>query len=351
MMKAFIKFVLTFGILGFLVLGIWHVYFYFSPNSDDPAVRIVLVEPGSFKKTVDQLSKEGLIAKPDMFYRIGRVLGIGKKVRVGEYEFRLDMTPAQIYSIITSGKSVLHPVKIPEGYNLEQIAEELASQGLVEPLEFVKLAQDAHMVRLMDVPSPSLEGYLFPDTYSFTKFTGDRVIIKTMVDRFKTVYNTEVKEKAQSMGMSMHDVVTLASIIEKETGAAQERPMISSVFHNRLRQNMPLQSDPTVIYGKVGDKKNITRLDLTTPSPYNTYTRRGLPVGPISNPGRESLLAAVSPAKTNYLYFVSKNEGFHFFSSTFKDHNAAVTRFQKNPEARKNKSWRDRLKLESSRKK
>lgn len=350
-MKALFKVLLTVVIVFVLAVGGWHVKYFFTANSSDNSIRLLLVEPGSFKKTVDQLSKEGLISDPNTFYRIGRIMGTGRKVRVGEYEFRMNMTPAEIFSVITSGKSVLHAVKIPEGFNLEQVADELASKGVVDRQEFLKLARDPRMVRLLDIPSPTLEGYLYPDTYSFTRFTGDRVIIKTMVDRFKSVYNNDVKDKAQAVGMSMNDVVTLASVIEKETGAAEERPLISSVFHNRLKLNMPLQSDPTVIYGKAGDKKNITKKDLLTPSPYNTYTKKGLPVGPISNPGRESLVAAVSPAKSDYLYFVSKNEGVHQFSHSLQDHNNAVQKYQRNPEARKNKSWRDRLKLEPSKKK
>ena len=318
-----------------------YAYFLFSPNSDDPSFKIVLIEPGSFSKTAELLQKEGLIKDARRFTFIARLLRQSPKVRVGEYEVRMNMSPNEVLKVITSGKSVLHPVKIPEGFNIEQIATVLAEKNLVDREEFIKLANDPRMSQLHGLKGRTLEGYLYPDTYSFTHFTGDRVIIKTMVDKFKDVYNREIKFAAERQGMTMHEVVTFASIIEKETGAPEERPLISSVFHNRLKIKMPLQSDPTVIYGKVGDKKNITKTDLMTTTPYNTYRRKGLPVGPIASPGRESMLAVIEPAKSKYLFFVSKNNGTHFFSETVKEHNKAVRMYQLNAEARRGKSWRD----------
>jgi UPF0755 protein len=165
-----------------------------------------------------------------------------------------------------------------------------------------------------------------------------------MVEKFKDVYFREIRTEADKKNMTRHDVVTLASIIEKETGAPEERPIISSVFHNRMQIGMKLQSDPTVIYGKIGDKTNITRTDLVTPSPYNTYTLKGLPIGPISNPGKDSMLAAINPATTKYFYFVSQNNGTHVFTVNYKDHQKAVTKFQLDPAARAGHSWRERLK-------
>jgi UPF0755 protein len=318
--------------------------YFFTPNSPDDAYKIILIEPGSFYKNAENLFQQGIIHDPRRFARIVRVLGFGSKVKIGEYEVRLNMSPYQILKVLMSGKSVLHPVHVPEGYNIEQVADDLASKKLVDRKEFLSLALDSHMAKYLKVDDVSLEGYLFPDTYSFTHYTGDRVILKTMVDKFREVYDREIKADAEKANMSMHEVVTLASIIEKETGAPEERPLISSVFHNRLRMKMKLQSDPTVIYGKKGDKKNITRKDLLTPTPYNTYTLPGLPLGPIANPGRESLLAAVHPATTTYLYFVSQNNGTHVFTSNYKDHQKAVAKFQLDPAAREGHSWRERLK-------
>jgi UPF0755 protein len=199
------------------------------------------------------------------------------------------------------------------------------------------------MAKYLGVDEQTLEGYLYPETYSFTHYSGDRVILKTMVDKFKEVWNRDLKMMADQKNMSMHDVVTLGSIIEKETGAPEERPIISSVFHNRLKMGMKLQSDPTVIYGKKGDKRNITKQDLLTPSPYNTYTLPGLPVGPIANPGKDSMMAAINPSDSRFLYFVSQNNGTHVFTSNYKDHQKAVTKYQLDPAAREGHSWRERL--------
>lgn len=317
--------------------------YFFSPSSGDDAYKIVLIEPGSFYKNAENLAAEGIIHDPTRFYRIVRVLRIQSKVKIGEYEVRLNMSPYQILKVLMSGKSVLHPVHIPEGYNIEQIAEDLAAKKLVNKKEFIQLTRDDHMAKLLGIDEKTLEGYLYPETYSFTHFTGDRVILKTMVDKFKEVYNREIKPVADKKNMSMHDVVTLGSMIEKETGAPEERSIISSVFHNRLKIGMKLQSDPTVIYGKIGDKKNITRKDLVTPSPYNTYTVPALPIGPIANPGRDSMLAALNPVDSKFLYFVSQNNGTHVFTSNYKDHQKAVTKFQLDPSAREGHSWRERL--------
>jgi UPF0755 protein len=342
-MKSFIKFSLIFIFLVVSVEIVRETVYFFSPASPDDAFKIVLIEPGSFYKNAEALYKEGILRDPRRFSRIVRVLGLQTRVKIGEYEVRLNMSPYQILKVLMSGKSVLHAVHFPEGYNIDQIADDLAAKGLVDRADFIKLARDPHMARFLHIDEPTLEGYLFPDTYSFTHFTGDRVILKTMVDKFREVYNRDVKPLADKKNMSMHEVVTLGSMIEKETGAPEERPIISSVFHNRLKIGMKLQSDPTVIYGKKGDKKNITRVDLVTPNPYNTYTVKALPVGPISNPGKESMIAAVSPADSKYLYFVSQNNGTHFFSSNYKDHLKAVGKYQLDPTARQGHSWRDRL--------
>lgn len=339
-------FVAVFLIAGLLLAAeiIRDGIFFLSPNSNDESLKIILVEPGSFAKTAEMLSNEGLIKDPRRFRVISRLLRLSSAVRVGEYEVRMSMSPYQLLKVLTSGKSVLHAVSIPEGWNIDQIADDLAAKNLVVRAEFVKLARDRHMAHLLGVNENTLEGYLYPETYSFTHFTGDRVILKTMVDKFTEVYNREVKFGADKQNLSMHDVVILASIIEKETGAPEERPIISSVFHNRLKIGMKLQSDPTVIYGKIGDKTNITKKDLVTPSPYNTYTLKGLPVGAICNPGKDALIAAIEPARTKFLYFVSMNNGNHVFSGNYADHSKAVQKYQVDPNGRKGKSWRDRLK-------
>ncbi|MDZ4677191.1 MAG: endolytic transglycosylase MltG [Oligoflexia bacterium] len=343
-------FIVIFCLAGFALTFevVRDINFWFSKNSDDPAFKVILISPGSFSKTSDLLYKEGLIKDAKRFVLMARLLRKTGKVKAGEYEVKLNMSPHELLKVITSGKSVLHAVHIPEGFNIDQIADDLARRNLVDRNEFIKLARDPRMAMLLGIDEPTLEGYLYPETYSFEHFTGERVIIKTMVDKFKEVYNREIKFGAEKLGYSMHFVVTLASIVEKETGAPEERPLIASVFHNRLKINMMLQSDPTILYGKhTLERKNITKEDIRAKTPYNTYTRKGLPVGPISNPGKESMLAVIEPAESKYIYFVSKNNGTHQFSVTYGEHNNAVKKFQMDVRARAGKSWRDRLKKNS----
>jgi len=225
-----------------------------------------------------------------------------------------------------------------------EVAEIFEQAGLAPAREVMKTVTDKEFVkRQLGEPRDSLEGYLFPDTYSFTKYTDYHSVLAQMVNHFKAVYKDV--EAENKLGWSRHQIVTLASIIEKETGAPEERPVISAVFHNRMVKGMLLQTDPTIIYGKALQagriELNITRADLTRYTPYNTYVIKGLPPGPIANPGREALMASIHPAASDYLYFVSHNDGTHQFSVTYKEHAAAVQKFQLDPKAREGKSWRD----------
>lgn len=316
-------------------------HFYFSPQGGEKIEKVIVIDKGSFLTVAKKLQEEQLINNLELFKITSRVFGFSGKLKRGEYRLDTNMSPRELVEILSSGKSIEHIVHIPEGYNIFQIAELLEAQGLAKESEFLEVVQDPAFAHEMGVPGDSLEGYLFPESYNLTIFTEPKAIAKMMVQNFKVVYSRDVAPLAKSRNMTMKDVVILASVIEKETGAPEERPLISSVFHNRLKIGMPLQSDPTVIYGKKGDKKNITREDLKTPSPYNTYTLRGLPKGPISNPGRDSLVAVLKPAQSEFLYFVSENNGTHRFTKTFKEHTKAVDQFQKNAKAREGKSWRD----------
>jgi UPF0755 protein len=217
---------------------------------------------------------------------------------------------------------------VPEGYTLSQISEVIAQSNLGNRDEFYRSASDPVLTRQMGVDADTFEGYLFPDTYFFSKGVKPRKIIHTMLHRFQSVFTKEWKNRAEKLGFSIHQVVTLASIIEKETGAPFERPLISSVFHNRLKKGMRLESDPTVIYSIDQFDGNITREHLNEPTPYNTYKIRGLPPGPIANPGKKALEAALFPADTPYLYFVSKRDRTHKFSTNIMEHNRAVRKYQ-----------------------
>jgi UPF0755 protein len=253
-----------------------------------------------------------------------------KRVKAGEYLLSARLAPARIIEMMVGGKVILYKATIPEGYTLRQIAAVVAETKLVTTEDFLKVAEDAERVRSEGIEAETFEGYLFPDTYYFPKDAGPEKIVTAMVRRFHSVFGPEWKNRANELGFSVHEIVTLASIIEKETGLPAERPIISSVFHNRLKKRMRLESDPTVIYGIDGFKGNITRKDLTAERPYNTYRIRGLPPGPIATPGARALEAALFPADTVYLFFVSKNDNSHQFSKNIIDHNRAVGKYQLN---------------------
>ncbi|OFZ18798.1 MAG: hypothetical protein A2X94_06265 [Bdellovibrionales bacterium GWB1_55_8] len=297
----------------------------------------------------ERLRSEGLISDPQLFLRLGRWMRQWKNIKAGEYQINPSMTPLQIFSIITSGVSVNRPLVIREGQNIFEIATEIELRGFGPKSRFIELCRDPRFIANswaaagMKERAPStLEGYLFPDTYFLNKRVPLEEIARRMVKRFASAWSDNERLRAAEIGFAARDVITLASMIEKETGAAHERPVISSVFHNRLKKKMRLQSDPTTIYGIWEQfSGNLKKSDLHTSTPYNTYSIRGLPVGPISNPGKEAILAALYPRETEYLFFVSRNDGTHEFTRTFEEHAEAVRRFQMDPAARRGKSWRD----------
>lgn len=329
-----------------LVLAFVGAHFIRSkPGTESSDVVFEVSQGKNFKMVAKELEEQRLVQNATLFSLYARFRGEAGKMKVGEYALRHDMTPAEVLHVITSGKSIGHPFTVAEGLNIFEIGELYEKMGFGKQEEFVNLCLDKEFVKsLLGEDHDSLEGYLFPETYQLTKFTSTKELIQSMVSRFQSVYS-EVLPQSQVNGFTKHQIVTLASIIEKETGAPQERPRISSIFHNRLQKGMLLQTDPTIIYGMAEQAKKtvykITRADILTPTRYNTYVIKGLPPGPIGNPGRESLLAAVRPEKTNFLFFVSQNDGTHIFSLDYESHARAVKKFQLDPKAREGKSWRD----------
>jgi UPF0755 protein len=295
-----------------------------------PADQLVTVPPGQgFAETLADLEAAGLIRHPLRFRLLARVGDQDRRIQAGEYLLSPAMTPKEILAHLTEGRVHLIRLTIPEGETVAQIAARAEAAGLTEGETFMAAATNPAFLKTLGLPADDAEGYLFPETYRFPRRTSAQEMIRTMVRQFREVFTAEWEARAEALGMSVHEVVTLASIIEKETGAPAERPIIASVFHNRLKRNMRLQSDPTVIYGLSDFDGNLTRRHLETPTPYNTYTEGGLPPGPIANPGREALHAALYPAETRYLYFVSQNDGTHHFSKTLAEHNRAVRKYQK----------------------
>ena len=299
------------------------------PAADDASPIVVNIRPGqSLKTTATTLHQAGIIESPFRFIVIARLKKYDTNLKAGEYPLSKAMSPIEILTTMVKGAVKLYKLTIPEGYNIYQIADLVADAGLGIQGDFIRAATDTKFVHKKGLNADTFEGYLFPDTYLFPKDVSIDGIVSTMISRFKSVFNPEWKARAAELGFSVHQVVTLASIIEKETGAAFERPIISSVFHNRLSKRMRLESDPTVIYGIKNFDGNLTRKHLATSTPYNTYKIRGLPPGPIANPGRESLEAALFPEDTTFIFFVSKKDRTHHFSTNLQEHNRAVRRYQ-----------------------
>ena len=315
-----------------IAISIACLIFYNYANSPiDFQYRELTVEiprGSSFAQTADILNEAGLIRQKKGFYLLALVTDTAKYIKAGEYDLQSSMTPMALLEKLTKGKVKGYQVFIPEGFTLNQIASRLENQGLADRETFISLASDSRLLSSLGIEEESVEGYLFPDTHRLNKSMGEEGILRFMVRQFRKVMTPDMLTRANELGLTEDEVVTLASIIEKEGGSQEERPIISAVFHNRLKRGMRLQSDPTVIYGIEDFDGNLRKSDLREKTPYNTYRIEGLPPGPICNPGREAIEAALYPASVDFLYFVSKNNGSHQFSSNLKDHNKAVLKYQ-----------------------
>ncbi len=316
---------------GILLVITVHIYsLLFVPASTDTTPRIVNIPTGvSFRVVTNILIKKGIIRDSRGLDLLAWLTGSYRSVKAGEYELSPSMSAYQVLNILVKGRVKEYVITFPEGYNIKEMARTLASKGLVDEKEFITKAGDRKFARSLGLPGPTFEGYLFPDTYRFTRNMGVEEIIRKMTERFKTIYDEKFQSLARKRGMTTKEVITLASIIEKEAGSRREMRDISAVFHNRLKRGYRLESDPTVIYGISGFDGNLTRKHLRTWTPYNTYLIYGLPPGPIASPGKTAIEAALNPSPTDYLYFVSKNDGTHHFSRTLREHNMAVERYQK----------------------
>ncbi|MBN1227305.1 MAG: endolytic transglycosylase MltG [Deltaproteobacteria bacterium] len=316
----------------FSIMGLYFTYFLISPSSKENKEKIFVIKKGAgLKKVAADLKREGLIKNQYLFILMAVIKRECANIKAGEYSLNLLMSPIDIFNVLISGAVKTYSLTIPEGFTAEQIAHSLEAKALMNKEKFIELVTDKNVAASYNINGPGLEGYLFPDTYIISKDMEGRDLIDIMVRRFKRVFKEEVgrQESTEGQSLSEREIVTLASIVEKETASPEERPLIASVFLNRLKRGMRLESDPTVIYGLKEFDGDLTRKNLLTPNPYNTYIIYGLPPGPIGNPGRGSLKAAINPAKTNYLYFVSKNNGTHYFSGTLSEHNRAVYKYQK----------------------
>jgi UPF0755 protein len=288
------------------------------------------VQPGdSMLRVATTLEKEGLIRSAKVTRWFAKTENLASQLKVGEYELSTAQSTREILDVLVRGRVRTHAVVIPEGLRATEIADRLADAGFGDRQVFLNIMLDPKSPELYGVEGLTLEGYLFPDTYRFARGVPEARVIKAMVDEFLKVYRDLVPDP-EAANLSMREHTTLASIVEKETGAAHERPLIAAVFLNRIKRGMRLETDPTVIYGIENFDGNIRRVHLKDASNiYNTYKIPGLPPGPIASPGRDALRAVLEPADSPYLFFVSRNDGTHIFSKTYAEHEAAVDRFQR----------------------
>jgi UPF0755 protein len=279
-----------------------------------------------------RLAAAGVVPDGLTFRVAARLAGADRRLQAGEYRFAEPATPAAVVARLAAGDVFKRPVTFREGLTIVEMSELVEQSGLGSAEEFRAAAQSGSLRPAAAPDAPSLEGYLFPDTYALPRRTVAADLVKAMLSGFDRAFDASLRAEAEQLGLTTNQVVTLASLIEKETARADERPIVSAVYHNRLKKGMALQCDPTVIYALMLAGKwngNIRKVDLALNSPYNTYRYPGLPPGPIASAGRASLEAAVRPADVPYLYFVSKNDGSHVFATTLAEHNRNVLIWQK----------------------
>lgn len=315
---------------------------YKTDNKEDVLFEVKRGE--SFSSVVKRLVDEKIISHPRVFRLQARLSGKSKNLKFGIYLIKKEEPYSSVINKFYAGKSHSINITIPEGYNIFDIANLLESKNLVKKEEFLKAIQDQELLDYAGVPKGhSLEGYLFPDSYSIPLNYSSKQIAKMMISRFKEIVNEEVLKAIKKKNLTLNQVLTMASIIQKEARFEHEMPIISGVYHNRIEKRYKLQADPTLIYALILDGKydgNIRKSHFEYESKYNTYKYYGLPPGPICNSGKAAILAAIYPAKVDYLYFVAKPDGTHYFSKSLEEHNKAVYLYQIIPaiERRKQRS-------------
>ncbi len=305
---------------------------YFFKPADPSQTTLELFEipeNSRFKDVATALEKKLFVKSQWPIRIIAKIDDKETSIKAGEYQLSASMTPRQILAIIAEGKMFLRRFTVREGMSIKEIGPLLEQAGITSADEFMRGLENPTLLKDLNIQASSFEGYLFPETYQFPRGTKPQKIISAMTDQLNKLWDPAWDEKLTQLQLTRHQLLTLASIIEKESGNVDEQPIIASVFYNRLRIGMKLQSDPTVIYGIPNFDGNITRKHLETPTEYNTYIISGLPPGPIANAGLTAITAALNPTPTRYLYFVGNGQGRHVFSENLADHNAAVNRYQR----------------------
>lgn len=326
-MKRFIFVITTLVLLAAIVFA--GNFFYFLQSPVGETTQSFQIEKKTPVNEIIQTLHEKNIISNVFFFKTYLVLKNARgRVRAGDYDFSPSLTPPQVLDLLMKGDFKTYKITIPEGWNIRQIAAHLSQMSLVSESRFLEKCQDPVFIQSLQVNSPTLEGYLFPDTYLVYRPKNEEEIIRKFVDHFHEVYRQQIEASVAQSGLTKEQLVILASLVEKETAQPSEKPIIASVFFNRLKHNIQLATDPAVIYGVPNFSGNLTRADLERPGPYNTYLNKGLTPTPIANAGLETLKAVLNPAQTDYFYFVSQGNGFHYFSKTEAEHIEAVRKFQ-----------------------
>ncbi len=324
-------------ILIFLLIANLCLAFYLSTSMNSlkqkqETTSIISIERGlTVASIASQLEKNGFIKDARSFRLAYSLYYSPNFLKAGEYDFKMPVSPKKIMLEMIAGKVLVHPLTIPEGLTYKEIAELLEKRNYPFKGSFLDACLKVELISDLDGQAVNLEGYLFPETYHFNRGIEAEEIVKAMVTQFRKAFGKEQKERAQQINMTVREIVTLASLIEKETSIREEKSLVSAVFHNRLRLGMKLDCDPTIIYALKLENRfdgNIRLKDKSLKSPYNTYLYPGLPPGPICNPGHEALQAALYPDSVDYLYFVSRNDGSHVFSRSYSEHLKAVSKYQ-----------------------
>ena len=310
-----------------LAVALAHLLLFAPAGSGAGQVAVRIAAGNDLRQIARTLADAGVVASPRAFVLAARLGGLDRRLHPGDYHLDPGMSLPALLRALLEGRGRTAVVTIPEGWRLEQIAERLAASGVCGREAFLSATRNPALLSELAIPGPSAEGFLFPETYTLPLPADPPEVIRAMRRQFGKVWG-ELTAGAPIPPPPLLETVTLASIVERETSVPGERPIVAAVFRNRLRLGMPLQADPTVIYGIDRFDGNIRRRDLAAPNPYNTYVIRGLPPGPIANPGRDSLAAALAPAPVDFLYFVSRNDGTHQFSRSLAEHSRAVQRFQ-----------------------
>jgi UPF0755 protein len=341
-MSTLKKFVIAFIVLIVIILGLLSLDFYqktFIPYAGYDSPVTIYVKQGSTVSSIGkQLHRAKIISSYYYFRLYYRLFFNSSSLKTGEYLFNRTMTMRQVIEKLVEGKVVLQKITIKEGMIIKEVAQYLAKNHNIDAQDFINHAQSAHLIQDLDPKAEDLEGYLLPDTYMVDKGITAEEMVALMVTKFKEQFTHSMKWRADELKLSVREIVTLASLIEKETAAREERFLISSVFHNRLRIGMAMGCDPTIIYALKRDnvyKGKLGWAELKYDSPYNTRLYRGLPPGPICSPGHSSIEAALYPENTKYLYFVAKDYKSHYFSENLKEHNRAVKKYIINKKRRK----------------